>query len=126
MRVLRCITLNLWGAQPPLAQRMALVAEGIRSLAPDVVALQEVQDIPEVVANQAEALWRETGMGFVFAPATPFRGGFEGLALLSRHPIVSHESRELPHATPGERRVVLSARLLAAGTSIWVHTTHLN
>jgi endonuclease/exonuclease/phosphatase family metal-dependent hydrolase len=116
------VTLNLWGIEPPLERRMALIAEGLRALAPDVVALQEVREAPGV-PNQAEALARIAGLAHVFAPAVEFGGGHEGLALLARHPIAEQVARELPHAQPGERRILLSARL--AG-DLWVHTTHLN
>lgn len=123
MRVLRCLTLNLWGAEEPLARRMEVVVEGLRSLAPDVVALQEVREIPGTLPNQAETLAAATGMHVVFAPAMPFGGGHEGLAVLSREPILEHAASELPHADANERRILLSARL---STGSWVHTTHLN
>jgi endonuclease/exonuclease/phosphatase family metal-dependent hydrolase len=123
---LRCLTLNLWGSQPPLAERMALVAEGLAALAPDVVALQEVHDIPGVTPNQAAALASATGMHHVFAPTIDFRGGVEGLAILSRLPIASREARELPGATAHERRILLSAALQLGGRTVWVHGTHLN
>ena len=96
MSVLRCLTLNLWGAEPPLEARMNLIAEGIRDLAPDVVALQEVCAFPDL-PNQAETLARATGLSCLFAPAIAFRGGHEGLAILSRPPVLAHETRELPH-----------------------------
>jgi endonuclease/exonuclease/phosphatase family metal-dependent hydrolase len=125
MSVLRCLTLNLWGAEPPLEARMKLIAEGIRTLAPDVVALQEVCAFPDL-PNQAETLARATGLSFVFAPAVAFRGGHEGLAILSRPPVLAHESRELPHATAQERRILLSAGLTVGDRTVWVHVTHLN
>jgi endonuclease/exonuclease/phosphatase family metal-dependent hydrolase len=123
---LRCLTLNLWGSQPPLSARMAVVAEGLAALAPDVVALQEVHDIPGVTSNQAEALASALGMRHLFAPTVEFRGGVEGLALLTRLPIAAHEARELPRATPHERRILLSAGLQVGGRVLWVHGTHLN
>lgn len=126
MRILRCLTLNLWGAEPPLDQRMALVASGLRDLAPDVVALQEVRETPSQLPNQAETLARAAGYNHVFAPATPIGGGQEGLAILAREPIAEHAVLTLPHAEPSERRVLLSARLGEAPSAIWVHTTHLN
>lgn len=125
MSVLRCLTLNLWGAEPPLEARMGLIAEGIRSLAPDVVALQEVCAFPDL-PNQAETLARATGLSCVFAPTVAFRGGFEGLAILSRPPVFAHDSRELPHATAQERRILLSAGLTVGERTVWVHVTHLN
>jgi endonuclease/exonuclease/phosphatase family metal-dependent hydrolase len=126
MRTLRVLTINVWGDQPPLERRMALLAEGIAALAPDVVGLQEVQDRPGL-PNQAQALAAVVGMNAVFTPAVAFRGGHEGLALLSRLPLVAQEARPLPHATADEARVVLSAGFDAGAASpVWVHTTHLN
>jgi endonuclease/exonuclease/phosphatase family metal-dependent hydrolase len=121
---LRCLTLNLWGAEPPLERRMAVVAEGLAALAPDVVALQEVREVPGTLPNQAERL--AGGFAFVFAPAVAFGGGHEGLAILARGRILEHQAIELPHATAEERRILLSARVETAAGTIWVHTTHLN
>jgi endonuclease/exonuclease/phosphatase family metal-dependent hydrolase len=124
-RVLRFLTLNLWGSQPPVGDRMAVVADGLATLAPDVVALQEVHDLPGT-PNQARVLASSAGMHHVFAPTIAVRGGHEGLALLSRLPIVAHEARELPGATPHERRILLSAGLDLGDRVLWVHVTHLN
>jgi endonuclease/exonuclease/phosphatase family metal-dependent hydrolase len=126
MPLLRCLTLNLWGAESPLPQRMAIVAQGIVEHAPSVVALQEVREVPGQLANQAETLAQATGYRHVFAPATPFGGGHEGLAILAREEILEHAHVELPHARTDERRVLLSARLRHGQGSVWVHTTHLN
>jgi endonuclease/exonuclease/phosphatase family metal-dependent hydrolase len=126
VNLLRCLTLNLWGAEPPLETRMAAIAKGLRELLPDVVALQEVREVPGQLANQAETLAGEAGLHHVFAPAVPFGGGHEGLAILARDEILEHADRELPHARPDERRVLLSARIRHGGGSVWVHTTHLN
>lgn len=122
---LRFLTLNLWGAEAPLAERMRLVVEGIAVLQPDVVALQEVCEFPDL-PNQAATLAAETGYHFVFAPTVNFRGGREGLAFLSRLPIGAHEVRELPHANDLERRILLSAEVQLGDRTLWVHNTHLN
>jgi len=126
VKTLRCLTLNLWGAEPPLEQRMAVVVQGLRELAPDVVTLQEVREVPAKLPNQAETLAKAAGYSYVFASATPFAGGQEGLAILSRQPILEHQALELPHAEPNERRILLSARVQNGPGSVWVHTTHLN
>jgi endonuclease/exonuclease/phosphatase family metal-dependent hydrolase len=123
---LRCLTLNLWGASEPLAQRMAIVGRGLAELAPDVVALQEVREVPGQLPNQAEALAGAAGYHHVFGPAVAFGGGHEGLAILSKAPIAEHAVLELPHAKSEERRILLSARIETAAGSVWVHTTHLN
>ena len=124
MSRLRVVTLNLWGAEEPLAPRMAGVVEGLRTLAPDVVALQEVREVPGVLPNQARTLGAALGYAHVFEPATPFGGGHEGLAILSKLPIHDHRVTELPHAEATERRILLSA--CVGDQRIWVHTTHLN
>jgi endonuclease/exonuclease/phosphatase family metal-dependent hydrolase len=126
MDSIRLVTLNLWGEQPPLAERMALTISGLRALHPDVVALQEVRQIEDVLPNQAETLARALGLTSVFATATPWGGGDEGLAILSRYPITSHSFRELPHATQKERRIVLGAILDTPAGSFSAFTTHLN
>jgi endonuclease/exonuclease/phosphatase family metal-dependent hydrolase len=105
---------------------MEMVARGLEALAPDLVALQEVREVPGILANQAETLASACGLQHVFAPATPFGGGQEGLAILSRAPIAEHAALELPHARPEERRVLLSARVASPDGDVWVHTTHLN
>jgi endonuclease/exonuclease/phosphatase family metal-dependent hydrolase len=125
MTTLRFLTLNLWGAEAPLADRMRLIVQGIGALGADVVALQEVCEFPDL-PNQAATLARETGMHFAFSPTVAFRGGHEGLAILSRLPIAEHQSRELPHAGEIERRILLSAALDLGGRPLWVHNTHLN
>jgi endonuclease/exonuclease/phosphatase family metal-dependent hydrolase len=125
MKVLRCLTLNLWGAEGPLEARMALVEAGLHAMSPDLVALQEVCERPDL-PNQAATLAERFGLHHVFAPTIAFRGGQEGLAFLSKAPITACESLELPHAVTDERRILLSARLQLPGRDLWVHNTHLN
>jgi len=123
---LRCLTLNLWGAEAPLERRMDLVARGLTALAPDVVGLQEVREVAGQLENQAATLAGRCGYQHVFAPAVTFGGGHEGLAILSRAPIVAHAALELPHAKAEERRILLSAQIETAAGRVWIHTTHLN
>jgi endonuclease/exonuclease/phosphatase family metal-dependent hydrolase len=126
MPPLRFLTLNLWGATPPLSARLGLVREALRELAVDVVALQEVQEIPGELANTAGTLAAAAGLAHLFAPTVPWRRGHEGLAILSRFPIRTHVVRELPHVLSGERRILLSACLAAPAGPLWVHDTHLS
>ena len=110
MKVLRCLTLNLWGAEAPLEARMALVEEGIRTLAPDVVALQEVCASPDL-PNQADTLAGRAGLRPSSRRRSPSGAATRAWPSCPATPIAAHESRELPHATTDERRIVLSARL---------------
>ncbi|MGO9287682.1 MAG: endonuclease/exonuclease/phosphatase family protein, partial [Polyangia bacterium] len=61
MRAFRCLTLNLWGAEPPLQRRMELVTAALRELAPDVVGFQEVREVPGELPNQAATLAAAAG-----------------------------------------------------------------
>jgi endonuclease/exonuclease/phosphatase family metal-dependent hydrolase len=123
---LRFVTLNLWGENGPWAQRLDVVSDTLSGVRPDVVALQEVRDAPRRVPNQAETLARRLGWNHVFAPATAWGGGHEGLAILSKFPIGAFDSRPLPHSQESEGRIVLSARIDSDFGQVWVHNTHLS
>jgi endonuclease/exonuclease/phosphatase family metal-dependent hydrolase len=120
---LRFVTLNLWNEQGPHEARLHLVAEGLRGLGPDVVALQEVRQRGGL-ANQAETLARALSMKHVYTPAARWGGGEEGLALLARHPIAASLFEPLP--APGEGRAVLGARIQAPKGEVFAVTTHLS
>ena len=120
------MTLNLWGDNGPWEARMALVGEALREIQPDVVALQEVREVPDKVPNQAAELAAQQGWNHVFAPSTAWGGGHEGLAVISRFPINAHDFKVLPHSTESEGRIVLSALVKSELGDIWIHTTHLS
>ena len=125
-RHLRFVTLNLWGENGPWEARLDLVADKLAGVLPDVVALQEVREVPGSVSNQAELIAKARGWNHVFAPSTAWGGGQEGLAILSKFPIGAHDSRVLPHSQEDEGRIVLSARIDSDFGQTWVHTTHLS
>jgi endonuclease/exonuclease/phosphatase family metal-dependent hydrolase len=126
--VLRFVTLNLWGENGPHERRLELVGAELERLAPDVVGLQEVREVPGKVPNQAAALAARLGFAHAFAPATEWGGGVEGLAIVTRFPVLRSAHRRLPHATETEGRIVLSVELDRGGGAVpaWVHTTHLS
>ncbi|HEY7955285.1 MAG TPA: endonuclease/exonuclease/phosphatase family protein [Polyangia bacterium] len=130
MQTIRVATINLWGDQPPLEARMRGLADGLGALDADLIALQEVRQIPGVLPNQAETLARALGMNCRFAVATPNVSfghcGDEGLALLSRFPFAAQSiERELPHATADERRILLGAIVETPAGALAAFTTHL-
>jgi endonuclease/exonuclease/phosphatase family metal-dependent hydrolase len=120
------VTLNLWGEQPPLEDRMRHAIAGCRALNADVIALQEVREIGGHLRNTAATIAEQLGMQHVFAPATAWGGGTEGVAILSRFAIASHAHTSLPHATESETRVLLQAELTTPAGPLHVFTTHLN
>lgn len=122
----RIVTLNLWGEQPPLGARLDGVVKELDHLGADVVLLQEVREIPQAVPNTAETIAARLGYRAVFAPATPWGGGMEGLAILSRLPLRGDKLVvELPHASPDERRILLGVQLETPSGPWAVYTTHL-
>ena len=125
---LRFLTLNLWGDNGPWQERMALLADALGDLAPDVIGLQEVRDVPGRVPNQAAELARRFGWQHVFAPSTAWGGGHEGLAdgvAVSRSARTRRSRCRTARRTEG--RIILSARIDAATrAAFWVHTTHLS
>lgn len=124
--ILRFVTLNLWGENGPHERRLDLIGAELERLAPDVVALQEVREVPGKLSNQAEILARRLRQHHVFAAATEWGGGSEGLAVVSRLAVRQSAQRRLPHATDIEGRIVLSVELDGPRGALWIHTTHLS
>jgi len=104
---------------------MPLVIEGLRAVAADVVALQEVREIPGKVPNMARTIAEALGLEHRFAPAMEWGGGVEGVAILTRAPLEDVVVRELPFASETLRRVVLAGRVRTAEGTVRVATTHL-
>jgi endonuclease/exonuclease/phosphatase family metal-dependent hydrolase len=75
------------------------VADVIRSVEPDVIALQEVIGAGPNSSGQAEALGAQLGMGWVMAPTRHLRGCLFGNVVLSRHPIAHHAQYDLSWKT---------------------------
>ncbi len=130
---LRALTINLWGLSAPLERRLALAARQLAALAPDVLGVQEVQ--PWGDTTTAHRLAAGLGYQVAFAPALLWEAGAwgpgtpageEGVAIVSRWPIVEQRVVRLPEARPLEARVLLSARLATPAGPIWFHTTHLH
>lgn len=92
---------------------LSRIANVIRSLKPDLVALQEVdQNVQRSgVVDQPAELGRLTKLQAVFGANIELQGGHYGNAILSRFPITSHENHQLPNLDNGEQRGVLSAEI---------------
>ena len=91
------------------------IARLIRSLAPDVVALQEVDERTERTGgvDQAAELGRLTGMAWAFGPFMDYQGGRYGMAVLSALPFASSTNHRLPEGS--EPRSSLAIRIELPG-----------
>lgn len=90
------------------------VARVLETLAPDVVALQEVDRGTARVegVDQVERLARATGWHAAFGSAMPYDGGHYGNAILSRFPLSEVETHSLPFREEQEPRATLVATVV--------------
>ncbi len=102
------------------------IARVIEAQEVDVVTLQEIDRVCERSGGLDQAAWlgERLGMEAVFGSFMEYQGGHYGMAVLSRHPIVSSENHPLP---PGpEPRTALAARVrLPGGREVVVVGVHL-
>ena len=75
------------------------IADVIRGIEPDVIALQEVIGAGASSPGQAEELGALLGMGWVMAPTRHLRGCLFGNVVLSRFPIRHHSQYDLSWKT---------------------------
>ncbi len=120
------VTLNLWHDQGDWPARLAILADTLGALRPDVIVLQEVlQDASTGLANQAATLGARLGYAVVFASVDgPEREKRYGNAILSRHPIVDTSWVKLRPLD--DYRVAARARLDVDGRPLDVVVTHLH
>ncbi len=77
----------------------ARIADVIRTIDPDLIALQEVIGAGAHSTGHAEELGALLGMGWVMAPTRHLRGSLFGNVVLSRHPIIHHTHYDLSWKT---------------------------
>jgi endonuclease/exonuclease/phosphatase family metal-dependent hydrolase len=122
---LRVMSWNLWWQFGPWEERLPAIAATLAAVDADVVALQEVwQD-----GDRNEAAELAAGLGFehVYASRLDLNGVLMGNAVLSRWPIASHDSQQLP-APPdaNELRTVVRADVDGPRGRLQIFSTHLN
>jgi endonuclease/exonuclease/phosphatase family metal-dependent hydrolase len=111
---LRILTYNIHhGAGNDEVLDLERIARLIRSLDPDLVALQEIDNRTERTdrVSQAAELGRMTGLGSVFGPFMDFRGGQYGMAVLSDLPFVNPTNHELPEGPEPRSSLAIHVQL---------------
>jgi len=104
------------------------LAKVINDLAPDLVALQEVDVGTERAAgiDQAALLGKLCKMHHAFGQAMPYQGGRYGDAVLSRFPIESVAVHPLPYQFEQEPRTAVEVRMTPRGLGpVTFVSTHL-
>jgi len=108
---------------------LARIAAVINRLAPDLVALQEVDKATRRShgVDQAAELGRLTAMHVAFGKAMDYDGGQYGPAILSRYPLTEVTVHGLPFVEGCEPRCAIAARVSrgADGPELVFAATHL-
>lgn len=125
-RPLIVMTYNIAGHDALLdGDHVRRIAETIRRLRPDIVALQEVHRGTWQVRfrDQLAELESRTGLHGYFAPSYVQWGGGYGNAILTRGRVVQARMHPLPCI--GEPRALLEATIRIDGATISFYATHL-
>lgn len=133
---MRAVSFNTWNCQGDLDRRLPRMAEGLRSLAADVILLQEVFVRTDGALDVAAFLARALGLHLAFAPArkkTRRHGGrdvpcLSGLAVLSRSAVDDAATISLPSdPADGERIAQLVTLHIESGPLrvLNLHLSHL-
>lgn len=134
-KLLRIITLNFWGTEPPLDKRLELAIRQLRALAPDVICFQECRPLDGVAGRTtADVIAEALGMHAHYATSCTWAAGEgrmttagqEGLAIVSRTPLLDVKTLVLPEPRTADTRLLLSGRVATGADPVWIHTTHLH
>lgn len=128
--ILRILTYNiLHGATTKRNNDLNVVADVIRNLDPDIVALQEMDYKTNRAGNRdvTTEIAQRTKMTSMFAKAVDYDDGEYGQAILSKYTFLRAGKADLPHHPNNEPRIATEALIiLPAGDTIRFAGTHLD
>src|SRR3954453_3744318 len=110
---MRILQLNVWARSGPYPTRERLLRAEVGLLAPDLIALQEVDAGPGE-GNQAEELFGPLGYDVVYERREGSYRGDPGIAVATRHPVRDPRALRPPHG--GGCRAV---RVAVGGAEFW-------
>jgi endonuclease/exonuclease/phosphatase family metal-dependent hydrolase len=103
----------------------ARIAEVLRDINADVVALQEVVGAGPTGSGQAEEIGAALGMGWVMAPVRHLRNHLFGNVVMSRFPIIRQAQYDLSWRTCEARGCQRADLDLGEGRQLHVYNVHL-
>ncbi len=136
MQHCKVISFNIWNKSGPWPERLAMIRDEIRALAPDLIGLQEVMKLVRpggsatrsaLSDDQAAEIADGLGLHIAYTGAQDYGQDLVmGNALLSRHPILESERYVLPGLETGETRSLLYALVDSPWGRLPVFVTHFN
>lgn len=129
-RIVRVLTYNVFHGETMKGDfDLDLIAKVIKSVNPDLVALQEVDFYTQRVGrlDLATELGYRTGLAPLFGKAMPYDGGEYGEGILSRYSFIQTKSHPLKAQEGKEPRAALEIQVdLKSGERIRFIGTHLD
>lgn len=127
----KVMTYNIFGARSGGIPDLEPIAEVIRRVNPDLVALQEVDKYTNRNAKHgdiAKKLGELTGMEYFFAKARDYDGGEYGDAVLSKLPLIETAAYnlEVDPDLGGERRSVARVKVSKGDKQFYFISTHFD
>ncbi|MBP7892121.1 MAG: endonuclease/exonuclease/phosphatase family protein [Firmicutes bacterium] len=103
------------------------IADLIRAEQADIIGLCEVEQKTQKVNfdDQAKLIAGKLGFYYAYGPIFARNTGFFCNALISRFPILSHRTHQLPNPNRAQPRAALEAQVDVDGTVVTVFVTHL-
>lgn len=116
-------TLNILHNQERWEERLPLIVDELHRINADVICLQEVWLPLEQAHLIARGLAERSGRVYTVHQRPKWGGaGEEGLAILSRLPVVAHDGLDLPR----ENRVAQCVELDMGGRPVYIANVHLH